>query len=77
MTFASCNGIGMILGYALIFLAFLLSIFYISVHNQLDKKAQGGQGLEFAIALITLIVTILYFLYMIKDPFITLINKKK
>ena len=77
MAFSSCDGLDVVLGYALMFLSFLLSIFNIDAYSKLDSNGKSSQGLQFAIALITLIVTIVYFLYMIKDPFMNLINKKK
>lgn len=77
MVFASCDGIDMALGYALIFLAFLLSVFNIDSYNKLDDKDKSSHGFQFTIALITLIITVVYFLYMIKDPVMNLINKKK
>jgi len=67
----------MILGFTLMFLAFLLSVFNIQAYNKLDDKAKSTEGFQFTVALITLIISVVYFLYMIKDPVMTLINKKK
>ena len=77
MAFSSCNGIDMILGFVLMFLAFLLSVFNIQAYNKLDDKVKSTQVFQFNVALITLIVSIVYFLYMVKDPIMTLINKRK
>jgi hypothetical protein len=75
MAFSSCNGVDMILGFALMFLAFLLSVFNIQAYNKLDDKAKSSEGFQFIVALITLIIIIVYFLYMIKDPVMAMINK--
>lgn len=77
MVFSSCDGIDTILGFALILLAFLLSVFNIQAYNKLDDEGRGTVGFQFTVALITLIITIVYFLYMIKDPVMAIINKKK
>lgn len=77
MAFSSCDGIDMILGFVLMFLAFLLSVFNIQAYNKLDDKAKSTEGFQFTVALITLIVSIVYFLYMVKDPVMNIINKKK
>ena len=76
MAFTSCDNIDMGLGYALIFLAFLLSIFNLQAYSQLDNTGKSNQAFQFSTALITLIVTIVYFLYMIKDPIASLFTKK-
>ncbi len=77
MAFSSCDGIDMILGFVLMFLAFLLSVFNIQTYNKLDDKTKSTEGFQFTVALITLIISIVYFLYIIKDPVMALINKKK
>lgn len=77
MVFSSCNGIDMVLGFALMFLAFLLSVFNIQAYNKLDDKGKSTEGFQFTVALITLITSIVYFLYMIKDPVMAIINKKR
>jgi len=77
MAFSSCDGTDMVLGVALMFLAFLLSVFNIQAYNKLDDKGKSTEGFQFTIASITLIISIVYFLYMIKDPVMTIINKKK
>jgi len=77
MAFSSCDGVDMILGFALIFLAFLLSVFNIQAYNKLDDKGKSGEGFQFTVALITLITTIVYFLYMVKDPIMAMINKRR
>lgn len=77
MAFSSCNGIDMVLGFTLMFLAFLLSVFNIQTYNKLDDKGKSTESFQFTIALITLIITILYFLYMIKDPIMDIVNKRK
>lgn len=77
MAFSSCDGIDMILGFTLMFLAFLLSVFNIQAYNKLDDTAKSTEGFQFTVALITLIVSIFYFLYIIKDPVMALINKRK
>lgn len=75
MAFSSCDGIDVILGFTLMFLSFLLSVFNIQVYNKLDDKGKSTEGFQFSVSLITLIVSIVYFLYMIKDPVIAMINK--
>ena len=76
MAFSSCNNsVDVIFGFALLFLAFLLSVFNIQAYNKLDDKGKSGEGFQFTVSLITLIVTILYFLYMVKDPIMAMINK--
>lgn len=75
MAFSSCGGVDMILGFALMFLAFLLSVFNIQAYDKLDHKGKSSEGFQFTVALITLIITIVYFLYMIKDPVMAMINK--
>jgi hypothetical protein len=77
MAFTSCDGVDMILGFTLMFLAFLLSVFNIQAYNKLDDAAKSTEGFQFSVALITLIISIVYFLYMVKDPVMTLINKRK
>jgi vacuolar-type H+-ATPase subunit I/STV1 len=77
MAFSSCNSIDMILGFTLMFLAFLLSVFNIQAYNKLDNKGKSTEGFQFTVALITLIISIVYFLYIIKDPVMALINKRK
>jgi vacuolar-type H+-ATPase subunit I/STV1 len=67
----------MILGFTLMFLAFLLSVFNIQAYNKLDDKGKSTEGFQFTVALITLIISIVYFLYIIKDPVMALINKIK
>jgi len=77
MAFSSCDGIDMILGFALMFIAFLLSVFNIQAYNKLDDKGKSTEGIQFTVALITLITSIVYFLYTIKDPVMAIINKKR
>jgi hypothetical protein len=77
MAFSSCNNVDTILGFALMFLAFLLSVFTIQAYNKLDDKGKTGESVQFTVALITLITTIVYFLYMIKDPVMAMINKRR
>ena len=77
MAFSSCNGIDMIIGFILIFLAFLLSIFNIQAYNKLDDAAKSTEGVQFTVALITIIISVVYFLYLLKDPVMALINKRK
>ena len=77
MAFSSCDGIDMVLGFVLMFLAFLLSVFNIQTYNKLDDKAKSTEGFQFTVALITLVISIVYFLYMIKDPVMDLINKRR
>ena len=77
MAFSSCDGVDMILGVALMFLSFLLSIFTIQAYNKLDDKGKSSEGFQFTVALITLIITIVYFLYMIKGPVVDMIKKIK
>ena len=77
MAFSSCNGVDMFVGFTLMFLAFLLSVFNIQAYNKLDDKGKSTEGFQFTIALITLIISIVYFLYIIKDPVMALINKRK
>ena len=77
MAFNSCDGIDMVLGFTLMFLAFLLSVFNIQAYNKLDDKGKSTEGFQFTVALITMIITIVYFLYMIKDPVMAIITKKK
>ena len=67
----------MILGFVIIFLAFLLSVFNIQAYNKLDDKSKSGESFQFTLALITLITTIVYFLYMVKDPIMAMINKRR
>jgi len=77
MAFSSCNRIDMVIGFTLMFLAFLLSVFNIQAYNKLDDKGKSTEGFQFTVALITLIISIIYFLYTIKDPVMALINKRK
>ena len=77
MAFSSCDGIDMVLGFVLMFLTFLLSVFNIQAYNKLDDKGKSTEGFQFTVALITLIVNIVYFLYMIKDPVMNLVSKIK
>lgn len=76
MAFTSCDNIDTGLGYALIFLAFLLSIFNLQAYSQLDNTGKSNQAVQFSTALMTLILTILYVLYMIKDPILSLLTRK-
>jgi heme/copper-type cytochrome/quinol oxidase subunit 4 len=77
MAFSSCDNIDKVLGFALMFIAFLLSVFTIQAYNKLDDNNKSTEGFQFTFALITLIISIVYFLYMIKDPVVAIINKRK
>ncbi len=77
MAFSSCDNFDMVFGFALMFLAFLLSVFNIQAYNKLDDKGKSTEGFQFTVALSTMIITIVYFLYMIKDPVMAKITKKK
>ena len=75
--FSSCGTFDMIVGFSLIFLAFLLSIFQIQAYTALSTDKQKNYHMQYAVAIITLVVTILYFLYMIKDPVLSIFNSAR
>ena len=77
MAFSSCDDIDTFLGYALMILAGLLSIFAIDNYSKMSSEDKAHSVVQFTISVITLVVTIVYFLYMIKDPFMALISNKR
>ena len=68
MAFSSCDSFDTFMGYILIGLAFLLSIFEIDSYNSLPDKDKHNRVFQITAASITLAVTLIWFLYLIKDP---------
>ena len=77
MAFSSCDGIDTFLGYALMLLSGILSIFAIDNYNKMPSNDKAHSVVQFTISVITLVVTIVYFMYMIKDPFMALISNNR
>ena len=74
--FSSCDGLDTIYGYGILFLAFLLSTFNISVYNKLPGDKKKGEEFQFALSIITLVLSVVYFLYKISGPVSAFIRKR-
>ena len=70
MAFSSCDSFDSLMGYVLITLAFLLSIFEIDAYNKLPSDDKHSRVFQVTVASITLALTLIWFLYLIKDPVI-------
>ena len=68
MIFNSCETKDVILGFVLMFMSFLLSIFVIDSYTKLEDKSQGGKIFQLIIAILTLVVIVLYFIYSMGSP---------
>ena len=77
MAFNSCDAIDTFLGYSLMVLAGLLSVFVIDNYNKMSDTDKSNRVVQFTISVITLVISVVYFLYMIKDPFMSLISGKR
>lgn len=77
MAFSTCGRTDMIIGFCLMALSFLLSVFNIQAYNKLDTEQKATEGFQFSVALITLIASILYFLFMVKDPFMNFLKARR
>ena len=63
-----CETKDVIIGFVLMFMTFILSIFVIDSYTKLEDKSQGGKIFQLIIAILTLVVTVLYFIYNVVSP---------
>lgn len=74
--FNSCSSLDFYIGYGLIVLAFVLSIFSINYHNNItDNKVKESHNFPYTVSIFVLVSTILLFMYEISGPIIDLIKK--
>lgn len=78
MVFASCsNPMDTVLGYVLVALAFIMSMFQVQAHGQLSDADKAKNSNQYTLAMTVLIVCILYAIYAFWDPIMSMFGKAK
>lgn len=77
MAFESCNYMDTMLGYGLVALAFVMSIMQIDAHGKLSESDKSNNSMQYTLAIIVLVLSILYTLYAFRQPIMEVLGQGK
>lgn len=75
MAFESCNYMDTMIGYGLVVLAFIMSIFQIQAYGKLAEADKYKNSMQYTLAILTLIFCILYTFYALRDPIMSVFGQ--
>lgn len=75
MAFESCNYMDAMIGYALVALAFIMSIMQIDAHGKLSESDKSNNSTQYTLAILVLVLCILYTLYAFREPIMAVLGQ--